>query len=189
MKLSFGNTTALLTALLLTAASVTHAATLDGVVSDGLGNSVEGLTLRSTQDSPTTFGNAVGGGQDSSGGSELNQMFADISGGILKLGITGNLEGNFNKMWIFFDAVPGGESTLSNDNADGGFGEINNLAGLSFGGPSMDHAIRLEVGGGFLGVRYADLIDNVGGDIFTAGGVGSLPLVNAAGAGREFGLG
>lgn len=158
------------------------ASTLCAAVIDGTNIPGEGLPLLATQDTPTGFGNATGGGQDSSGGSELNQLFGEFSGGTLTLGLTGNLESNFNKLWIFLDGVPGGEATLAGDNADGGFGEINNLAGLSFGGPRMDRALRFEVGGGFLGVRYADLIGNTGGDIHTAGGTGALPLVGVAGA-------
>jgi hypothetical protein len=163
-------------AFLLACVTSASAATIDG-----LNIPSEGLTLQATQDSPTGFGDATGGGQDSAGGSELDQLFGNISGNTLTLGLTGNLEANYNKLWIFFDGVPGGESTLQNDNADGGFGEINNLAGLSFGGATMDHALRFEVGGGFLGVRWADLINNTAGDVWTAGGPGDLPLVNAAG--------
>jgi hypothetical protein len=55
-----------------------------------------GGSLLATQDTPTQFGDATGGGQDSNGGSELNQLFGSISGGTLNLGITGNLEANFN---------------------------------------------------------------------------------------------
>ncbi len=153
------------------------------VAAQPLDGQMVGGSLLATQDTPTQFGNATGGGQDSAGGSEVNQLFGSISGGTLNLGITGNLEGNFNKLWIFFDAVPGGENVLSDDNADGGFGEINAMQGMTFdSGFEPDHGLRFEVGGGFLGIRYFDLIDNVGGDIFTAGGTGDLPLNNAAGA-------
>lgn len=155
--------------------SAVQAATIDGTGIPG-----EGLTLRATQDTPTGFGNALGGGQDSAGGSELNELYADIDGGKLKVGITGNLEGNFNKLFVFFDAVAGGENPLAADNADGGFGEINNLAGLMFdGGATMDHGIRFEVGGGFLAARFMDLIDNTASDIQIGGGSGDLPLSNA----------
>lgn len=143
----------------------------------------EGLPLLATQDTPTGFGNATGGGQNSAGGSELNQIFGSISGGTLELGITGNLEGNFNKMFIFFDAVSGGESTLLNDNADGGFGEINNLAGLSFsGGFTADHGIRIEVGNGFWGINGFNTISNTAFSIASGGGFSDLP-VSATGSG------
>ncbi|MEL7473208.1 MAG: PEP-CTERM sorting domain-containing protein [Planctomycetota bacterium] len=149
---------------------------------DGI-NIGAGQTLLGVQDTATQFGNATGGGQDSAGGSEVNSLWGSLGGGTLDLGIAGNLEGNFNKMWIFIDATAGGENTLQGDNVDGGFNEIASMAGLTFdAGFEPDHAIRLEVGGGFLGIRFADLIDNTAGDIFTAGGTGDLPLVGAAGA-------
>lgn len=158
------------------------------VLVDGSNIPGEGLTLRATQDTPTGFGNATGGGQDSAGGSELNQLYADINGGVLTVGITGNLEGNFNKFFLFFDAVAGGENVLANDNVDGGFNEINNMAGLSFAnGATMDHGLRFEVGGGFLGIRQFDLIDNTGGDVFTAGGTGDLPIAGVGSGGYTIG--
>ncbi len=157
-------------------------------VIDGANIPTEGLTLRSTQDTPTGFGNATGGGQDSAGGSELNALYADINGGVLTIGITGNLEGNFNKFFLFIDAVPGGENVLANDNVDGGFNEINNMAGLAFaGGATMDHGLRFEIGGGFYGIRKFDLINNTGGDVATGGGPGDLPLAGVGSGGFTVG--
>ncbi len=141
-----------------------------------------GLSLLAVQNSPTQFGNSTAGTQDSPGGSELNAAWGTISGNQLRFSMTGNLEGNFNKMWIFFDGVAGGEQTLQNDNVDGGFNEINNMAGMRFDdGFEPERGIRFEVGGGFLGIRGFDLVANTGGDIWTAGGTGDLPLVNAVG--------
>lgn len=152
-------------------------------VIDGQGIPSEGLPLLATQTSATGFGDSSGT-QNSNGGSELNQIFGEISGGNLNLGITGNLEANFNKMFLFFDAVPGGEATLQGDNNDGGFGEINNLAGATFDGASgdftADYGMRFEVGGGFLGIRSFNLIENTGGDLLTAGGPGDLPFTGTA---------
>jgi hypothetical protein len=92
-------------------------------------------------------------------------------------------------MWIFFDAVSGGENTLAGDNSDNGFGEINGMAGLTFdNGFEPDHGIRIEVGSGFLGLNGFNLIDNTAGSIWTAGGPGDLPLANSAGGfGTTFG--
>lgn len=141
-----------------------------------------GYSLLATQNTQTQFGNAAGGSQNSGGGSELNGMWAGISGGNLLLSLSGNLEANFNKMWIFLDARVDGENVLDNLNQDGGFNEIQNFAGMRFdAGFSPETALRFEVGDGFLGIRYADLASNVGGDILTAGGTGSLPLNNAVG--------
>ena len=177
---------------IVTAASVLALAGLAFAAIDGQNiptdAATDGLTLLATQDTPTFFGNATGGGQDSAGGSELNQLWASIDGNTLNLSITGNLEANFNKMWIFVDAVAGGESTLASDNADGGYGEINNLAGLGFSGREMDHGLRLEVGGGFYGVNFFDLIDNTGANVWSGGGPGDLPTgPNAGGSGTTFG--
>lgn len=149
---------------------------------DGVGIPASGLDLLAVQTSATEYGNATGGGQDSAGGSELNAMWGSISGGTLSLSITGNIEGNFNKVWIFLDGVAGGENTLAGDNNDGGFGEINNLGYTFDAGFEPDHGIRIEVGGGFLGIRAFDLIDNTGGDVWVDfAGPGALPLVGAAG--------
>lgn len=147
---------------------------IDGV---GLG---AGLPLLAVQDTATGFGNSAGGSQ-SAGGSELNAMWGSISGGTLNLSVSGNIEANFNKVWFFFDAVAGGEQTLAGDNNDGGFGEINNLGFTFDSGFEPDHGIRVEVGGGFFGVRGFDLIDNNGGDIWTGGGPGDLPLASGVG--------
>lgn len=162
-----------------TVAGLAGVASADHV--DGVDIPTGGYPLLATQNSPTQFGNATGGGQDSAGGSELNQLFGDIRDGTLYLGLTGNLEANFNKLWIFLDGVDGGEMTLANDNLDGGFGEINNLAGLQFD-VAMDHGFRFEVGDGFLGVNAFDLIDNTAYSVVTGGGPGSLPLDTAMGS-------
>jgi hypothetical protein len=91
-------------------------------------------------------------------------------------------------MWILFDAISGGENPLGNDNADGGFGEINALAGLSFDtGFTPDHGLRLEVGGGFHSVRLFDLLDNSAVDVTTGGGPGDLPLSGVSGNGVSLG--
>jgi hypothetical protein len=179
-----------MTKLIATAAGLAIAgsafAQLDGqnIPTDAANN---GLTLLATQDTPTGFGNATGGGQDSAGGSELNQLWASLDGTTLNLSITGNLEANFNKFFIFFDAVAGGEANLANDNSDGGFGEINNLAGLGFSGATMDHGLRVEIGGGFWGVNAFDLIDNSATSVASGGGAGDLPLSALSGAGVTFG--
>lgn len=141
-----------------------------------------GMTMLGVQDTPTAFGDATGGGQDSAGGGELDSMWASLSGGTLDVSIAGNIEGNFNKMLIFLDTKAGGENTLLNDNVMGGFNEINNMAGMTFdAGFAPDYAVQFEIGGGFFSVRMADLQGNTGGDIWTGGGPGDLPLANAAG--------
>lgn len=145
-----------------------------------------GQTLRFTQDTPTGFGNAVGGGQDSAGGSEINQLWGDFDSGTgtLSVSLSGNLEGNFNKMFLFIDGVVGGENILGSTNVDGGFNEINNLAGLTFdSGFTPDHGLRIEVGTGFYGVNAFDLIDDVGISVATGTGPADLPATGVGSSG------
>ncbi len=167
---------------LTAAASVALAGGASAAITlDGQDIPSEGLALLATQSNPTGFGDAVGGGQNSAGGGELNAIYGgyDAMTGKIELGITGNIEANFNKLWIFFDAVAGGENVLLNDNADGGFGEINNVAGLTFdAGFTADHGLRFEVGDGFFGVNQFDLIDNTASSVVSGGGPDDLPLIN-----------
>lgn len=141
------------------------------------------LDLLAVQDSPTQFGNSTAGTQASPGGSELDLLYGGIEAGFLKLSITGNLESNYNKMWIFIDALSdAGENPLQPGNVDGGFNEIQNFTGMTFDdGFVPDHGLRLEVGDGFGGVRFFNLVDNTAGDVDTFGGFGSLPRGPIAG--------
>jgi hypothetical protein len=147
-----------------------------------------GAPLLAVQGNATQFGNS-GGTQSSNGGSELNAAWGTISGGRLKLFVSGNLEANFNKMWMFFDSGAGGVSSLAGGYSDGGFGEINNMTGLTFDSAfTPERGLRFEVGGGFYGVRGFTLNGAPGFDVNTGGGAGSLPLSNVAGAaGVNFG--
>lgn len=153
---------------------------------DGM-NVGAGLPLLAVQDTPTFFGDSSGADQGAPFGSELNAIYGTIEGGTLKLGITGNLEANFNKFWIFIDGVAGGEQTLAGDNSDGGFGEINNLGYTFDNGFEPDHGLRFELGGGFVGVNAFDLIDNSSSSVLAGGGTGDLPIVGASGSGVTVG--
>lgn len=176
-------TSALLVAGLVGSAQA--AITFDGqnIPTDAANN---GLTQLAVQDAATQFGNSTAGTQ-AADGSELNAVWAGLDGSNLTLSVTGNLEANFNKFFIFFDGVAGGENTLAGDNADGGFGEINGLAGLSFAdGATMDHGLRLEIGTGppaFHGINVFDLIDNTASTAISGGGPGDLPLSAVSGGG------
>ena len=45
-------------------------------------------------------------------GSEIDQIFATVSGGRLNVFIAGNLAQNFNKMEVFIDSIAGGSNTI-----------------------------------------------------------------------------
>ena len=141
-----------------------------------------GAPLVATQGNATFFGNSSGT-QNSNGGSELNAAWGTISGGRLQMLVSGNLEGNFNKLWFFFDDGSAGVNQLAGGYSDGGFNEINNMTGLRFdSGFNASRGMRVEIGSGFYGIRGFTLNGAPGFDILTGGGPGSLPLVNAAGA-------
>ncbi len=149
-----------------------------------------GMPRYALQDTQTQFGDAVVGDQTSVGGSELNALWARIDGGTLRISMTGNLEANFNKFWVFIDAVPGGENPLLDDNENGQFIEIKRMAGTRFsGGFTADHALRFDVGPTFVGMKLLDLLNNTFVDVVAAqGGVALLPLSNAGGvSGVTFG--
>jgi len=170
-----------LTALVVfaVAASVAAAPAVASIID---GNLTDAGTLRATQDTPTQFGNSTAGTQDSPGGGELDALFGDIVGGTLNLAVAGNLEGNFNKVWIFIDTKAGGENVLDGTNISGGFNEIQNMAGMTFdAGFSPDWAISASVGSGFYSVNFSDLQADTGGSSWDGGGFTDLPAANRTG--------
>ena len=104
------------------------------------GNLDAGYTLLATQTVQTNFGNAS---SPDYLGSELNALYVSQQGPRLYFFIAGNLEGNFNKLEVFFDTVPGGENSISfvpqYDFLDGnGPAWISQyLGGLVSGGPGL----------------------------------------------------
>ena len=153
---------------------------------DGM-NLGAGQTLKFVQDTATGFGNSSGT-QASLGGSEINAVWGDVVGSTLSFSVSGNLEANFNKYFMFFDAVAGGENVLLSDNNDGGFNEINNLAGLTFdNGFTADYGLRLEVGSGFWALNGFNLNNNTAFTVASGGGPGDLPLNNVGSSGVFFG--
>jgi hypothetical protein len=82
-------------------------------VIDGTRDAVYGAPL-AVQTVQTGFGDA-----NPNGGSELNAGYATISGGYLNLMLTGNIEGNFNKLEIFIDSKAGGQSVFDSSGNDG----------------------------------------------------------------------
>ncbi len=87
--------------MLVALAATTAQAAVDGtIVGD---ESFYGAAL-STQNTRTGFGDASNpDALLTGGGSEINQVFATVSGGRLHVLVTGNLEENFNKLTFFID--------------------------------------------------------------------------------------
>src|SRR5262245_25787959 len=98
--------------LILAATMATPAAAQ--IVIDGTKDAVYGAPL-AVQTVETQFGDA-----NPNGGSELDAAYGRLSFGDLYLMFTGNIEANFNKLEIFIDSKPGGQSVFDssgNDNA------------------------------------------------------------------------
>ncbi|MDX2118408.1 MAG: hypothetical protein SFY96_09525 [Planctomycetota bacterium] len=89
------------------------------------------------------------GDVDIAGGSEIDGLFANISGGKLNLLVTGNLQTNFNKFSLLIDCQPGGQNVMRSDNPDIDFGTLNNgLGGLTFdAGFEADYWVSYQGGG------------------------------------------
>lgn len=161
-------------------------------VIDGKADAEYGAAL-STQNTNTQFGNATSGDPiNGGGGSEIDQVFAVISGGRLYVTIAGNLETNFNKIDLFIDSEAGGVNTIDGGVLPAGVdqfccggngtnpdntGALQRLTGLTFdAGFTADHYLTFTHG--FEKLRenlpdqlqfyaatthYADLTDGVNG--------------------------
>jgi hypothetical protein len=105
------------------------AGSLAGGVSLAVDNSnIEGVTGDQSQATP------VSPDADWAYGSELNNMrvFIDEPNNKLWLFLAGNMEGNYNKLVLFFDSQPGGQNPLQDNNVDISFNAVNNMAGITF---------------------------------------------------------
>lgn len=90
-----------------TATSAIAQISIDGTADAGYGAAL------STQNTNTQFGDNTNPDPIiSSGGSEIDQVFAVVQGDRLYVTITGNLEANFNKYEIYIDSKSGGVNTL-----------------------------------------------------------------------------
>ncbi|MBL0869293.1 MAG: hypothetical protein IBJ18_01815 [Phycisphaerales bacterium] len=163
-----------------TPAVVATAPTIDGQLDASYGAFIPG----SLQTCGTSFGNnntatAVGGG-----GSEIDAVYAVVSGTNLHIFVAGNLEANFNKLQVYLDTVagdgqnkltgnPNGPARLSDNDASG--------AGLTFDtGFEPDFWINVN-GGGNPAAFYVDYCT------LPSGGFGSFFYCGTAGYGNTVG--
>lgn len=105
------------------------------------------------QQNATQFGDSTDPSEmTSQGGSEIAGVYATVAGDRLFVLVTGNLESNFNKLEVFFDARDGGWNTIPDDTFSGdsefgndypevdpytdgglnGTGALQRMAGLTF---------------------------------------------------------
>jgi hypothetical protein len=99
------------------------------IVADGVADSAYPPPA-SLQACTTGFGDSQDSLCDrSDGGSELCNLRATVSGGVLYIFFGGNLESTFNKFDLFIDAKQGGQNTLRTDNPDVDFNGLNRMGG------------------------------------------------------------
>jgi hypothetical protein len=142
---------------------------------------------RAVQTVGTQFGNSNIGQPGFANGSELDAGFGYVSGGMLFLTLTGNLESNFNKLEIFIDSGVGGQNRLRGDNADVDFNGLNRMGNDGSGnGLNFDNGFNagyyITATGGNTGdgnyhlfANYATLPAGGGGAGLFLGGAGNTP--------------
>jgi hypothetical protein len=121
--LKFNRTLAVMAGL-ATLGVANAAPTIDGTISASeYGGSLVAVQLNATQ-----FGNCTTGlVNDGTGGSELCAMYVTADSGFLYIGITGNMETNYNKFSVFFDSIPGGQNQLVPPASEQEFGNFKNM--------------------------------------------------------------
>lgn len=156
--------------------------TLAGTAIDGTNFDVKYGAALWSQNVGTQFGNNSDPDPLFAGGSEINALYGTISGGILRIGIAGNLETSFNKINIALDFKSGGQNQLA------GLGGLGNLNGLTFdNGFESDAILSFTHGASY--EQYIDgaLAGDAGG--FLGGGASTgTTSVMLGGAMVTFGL-
>lgn len=121
-----------------------NAASLSGGVSMAVDNSnIEGVIGDLSQASPASPD------ADWAYGSELDnaRVYIDEPNNKLYLFLAGNMEGNYNKLVLFFDSQPGGQNVILDTNVDISFNAINNMSNITFdSGFSADYWLDFNQG-------------------------------------------
>ena len=113
----------------LTGWGAANAGALADGVSLGVDNSnIDGVIGEASQASP------VSPDADWGYGSELNNMrvYLDEMNNKLWVFLAGNMEGNNNKLVMFFDSQPGGQNVILDNNVDIAFNALNNMSNITF---------------------------------------------------------
>ncbi len=171
-----------------------------GVLSGGVSLAVDNSNVEGVIGDPSAS-TPVSPDMDWAYGSELDnaRVYIDTVNNKLWLFLAGNMEGNYNKLVLFFDTQPGGQNVIRDDNPDIAFNAVNNMSGITFDSgfsPDywMDFNQGVDGGSGQL-QRFTDavvlrtdgaLIDSFFGVIvdygsFDGGLVGDFPTIPFAG--------
>jgi hypothetical protein len=138
-----------------------------------------------TQNIGTAFGNSTTGQVQFANGSEIDALYATISGGTLYVGVAGNLETNFNKFNLVLDFMSGGTNTLPH-----GLPALGQFGGLTLDtGFDADALLSFTAGNNPV-EWYLDgaLTDGTGGYLGGGQVVGNTMSVQLAGANVEVSL-
>lgn len=132
-----------------------------------------------SQNVGTAFGNNTDSSVEFANGSEIDAIYASISGGILYLGVAGNVETNFNKLNLVLDFNGGGSNTIPH-----GLPNLGTLGGLTFDAGFNADAIISFTGGNNPIEWYLDgaLTNGTGGYLGGGQPVGNEMTVQLAGA-------
>ncbi len=96
---------------------------------DGTMNVAEYGNPVSIQDNATGFGDNNIGAFDNCNGSELDAMFVGKDANNLYIGLSGNIESNYNKMAFFLDCATGGQNVIGSPVGTGDFGYLSGDGG------------------------------------------------------------
>lgn len=139
-------------------AAAANAQTIDGSLDGSYG------AARAVQTVETQFGDNF---------SELDAAYATVSGGVLKVMLTGNLEANFNKLNIFIDSKAGGQNVLDAGANPGNDNWANKHHGFTFdSGFAADYMLIFRHGNG--GTQFDVDYAVVGGGFLDGGLVGTF---------------
>lgn len=140
------------------ACGATNAQVVDGTVDGSYGNS---LCVQNVQ---TQFGDSNLGLPGYANGSELNSIYAKVVGTDLYICIPGNVESNYNHLYLIIDSVPGGQNRLLQNQTSFSFQALQRIAddgsgnGLTFdSGFEADYFFNFS--GGDNGGTYAGYFD------------------------------
>ncbi|MCA9276706.1 MAG: hypothetical protein KDA29_11820 [Phycisphaerales bacterium] len=106
-----------------------NAGALSGGISMGVDNSnTEGVIGDPSAASP------VSPDADWAYGSEIDNLrvYLDEANNKLWVFLAGNMEGNYNKLTLFFDSQPGGQNVILDNNVDISFNALNNMSNITF---------------------------------------------------------
>lgn len=145
-------------ALTLALGASAQAITIDGTVDAGYGAPIAVQTVE-TQFGDASDPNGLGGGGELDAGYALA-----VEGDRLYVMLTGNIEGNFNKVSVFIDSKPGGENTLDGSLAYDFADVSSNFGGLTFdAGFEADYHVFGRWGGGAFEVDVVDRSNSTAG--------------------------